>query len=630
VLFNNFFSKNRSVLFVLIISGVLHSCSSTPQQQLPVITELPDTDELPAVIVEDASFQLEQAKQLIESNPEQANTLMVKAAELYLEQEAYNNALWLANQLLDESLNLPPHLQYRLLITKVYAIKNIDETADIAPLLAEIEQLAESKNINHGIMYFQLRAEEYLQKQNLVLLIDAQLRIFALNPTSSEEDVLSLWQGFVELTQWQQQQLDALNAPMLSPWLALTKLANVHGHNPGKMLDLLASWQEQNPTHPANVIVDSMLNQANDEQLALAQVASEQQMNNVVVLLPLSGKQAIAGQAAQQGLLAAYQNKTDINLHFIDTDTLDFATLPEQLAQLSASSVIGPLLKRNVEQFLDLSIELPSLLLNIPSDRELTTYQIALSMRPEDEAIQAAAQLSDNNYKKPLILSHNDAVSQRIANAFASHWYQLTGNPIESMVYSEGKAMQDQLKQSLAVDASQKRIADLRSRLKQVIKIESRNRRDIDMIYVVGTNGQTRLIKPYIDVNTATFSNIIPVYASSRSHSLNHDDSALVDLNGIKFTEMPWLLDSEQQDTSLTQQAKALWPNRSDSLHRIFAMGYDAIALNEKFIALQNKPYLRHFGQTGVLKLDSNNVLTRSLLWGQYSRKKVKQIAAVN
>ena len=129
---------------------------------------------------------------------------------------------------------------------------------------------------------------------------------------------------------------------------------------------------------------------------------------------------------------------------------------------------------------------------------------------------------------------------------------------------------------------------------------------------------------------TGTFANIIPVYASSRSHSLIHDDSALVDLNGMTFTEMPWMLSSEQQNTPLAKQAKSLWPNRSDSLQRIFAMGYDAISLVNKINAFQTKPYVRHFGQTGVLKLNDQNVLTRSLLWGQYNRNNVKQLAQIN
>ena len=42
---------------------------------------------------------------------------------------------------------------------------------------------------------------------------------------------------------------------------------------------------------------------------------------------------------------------------------------------------------------------------------------------------------------------------------------------------------------------------------------------------------------------------------------------------------------------------------------------------------MQQAPYLQHWGQTGILKLDDNNVLTRSLLWGVYKNNKVVTIA---
>ena len=73
--------------------------------------------------------------------------------------------------------------------------------------------------------------------------------------------------------------------------------------------------------------------------------------------------------------------------------------------------------------------------------------------------------------------------------------------------------------------------------------------------------------------------------------------------------------------------SQQLWPKRSDSLSRLFAMGYDSYNLLPKVYLMQQAPYIRHFGQTGVLKLNQNNVLTRSLIWGRYQRKKVMQIA---
>jgi hypothetical protein len=146
------------------------------------------------------------------------------------------------------------------------------------------------------------------------------------------------------------------------------------------------------------------------------------------------------------------------------------------------------------------------------------------------------------------------------------------------------------------------------------------------MIYLVANPEKTKLLKPYIDVNTSPFSSIIPVFASSLSHSVNDDKSDNRDLTGLVFTEIPWLLNSSQQNRPLVQQSQSLWPQRTDSLQRIFAMGYDSLFLVDKLAVMQQASYIRHYGQTGVLKLNEDNILTRSLIWGRYRNNQVKEV----
>ena len=303
-------------------------------------------------------------------------------------------------------------------------------------------------------------------------------------------------------------------------------------------------------------------------------------------------------------------------------------TLSATLTELSIDYVIGPLLKENVTSYLaQTEITLPTLLLNLPEEVNLLPHQVALSMRPEDEAMQAATTLSRQHYQQPLILSHQDNASRRIAQTFSQQWQHITGQTPEMVFFNNDAKMQNQLQASLGVDLSQQRTKELNRHIKYSIKSELRNRRDIDMIYVVGLPLETKLLKPYIDVNISPFADLIPVYASSRSHSTKIDKSDNRDLSGLIFTEMPWQLKSKLQNKALVAQAKKLWPNRSDSLQTIFAMGFDSLALVDKISAMQNKTYVRHYGQTGILQLGSDNILKRSLIWGKYSRSKVQEIA---
>ncbi len=298
------------------------------------------------------------------------------------------------------------------------------------------------------------------------------------------------------------------------------------------------------------------------------------------------------------------------------------------LAELQIDYVIGPLLKPNVDNYITQdNIAQPTLLLNLPAKQQIKPQHIVLSMDPKDEAIQAATTLSRQNFKHPIVFSQQDNVSKRITNNFVSQWNKITGVQPQVVFFDSESKMQEQLKDSLEISLSKQRIRDIDVRIRQKLKTETRSRRDLDMIYIVGSPNETRLLKPYIDVNISPFAQAIPIFASSRSHNDNGDSSDRRDLTGLHFTEMPWLLDSKQQNKPLKELNKSIWPSRSNSLQRIFAMGYDSLSLVDKFQMIKQTPYIRHYGQTGILKLDDQGVLTRSLLWGSYQKDKVAEIA---
>ena len=116
------------------------------------------------------------------------------------------------------------------------------------------------------------------------------------------------------------------------------------------------------------------------------------------------------------------------------------SSLVLQFNEQAIDFVIGPLLKPNVESYLAREeLQVPTLLLNVPDNIPLKPHQVALSMRPEDEAVQAASSLARRNYQFPVVLSHQDKVSSRIAKAFADQWLKMTGKAPEVVSLSRGK-----------------------------------------------------------------------------------------------------------------------------------------------------------------------------------------------
>lgn len=648
----NFLSLFTNIISVIFIACILTSCAGKKQT---TASKTPTTNDNSYLLSQkgyvSAQHYLNEAE--AETTPALTLNLLLKASEQFIVEKNYARALWLANQV---SVLLPlrdhksgssksVHNQaYKVALVKAASLMALNENELAFEQLLLADNYHSLADNSHQLNYFKMLGQLQQFRKLTLASIDAKLHAFSLQSTDQPQqlneldDIEQLWQHLSQLSQWQLNQLKALNPPHMKGWFRLVNYAHKFGGDQQRFSRYLNQWQRQYPGHPAKSVVNNLLNEnsINNNSKQLNQL--DDAINNIAVILPLSGKQKVAGSVAQQGILAAYQNDASKTLHFIDANQLDMTTLKASFDHLSIDYVIGPLLKPHVKDYLaQTELNIPTLLLNLPSKTlveqslqksyGLLPHQVALSMRREDQAVQAATTLSQKQYQQPLILSHQDNTSKSIAKAFTVQWKLITGKLPETVYVTEGKNTQEKLKESLDVLLSQQRVDDLQIRVKQTLKTQTRNRRDVDMIYLVGTTKQTRLLKPYIDVNISPFAELIPIYGSSLSHSSAVDASDKRDLTGLIFTEIPWSLSSTQQNKQLAQISHKLWPNRSDSLQRFFAMGFDSYSILDKISLMKNKSYIRHFGQTGVLKLNSNNILTRSLLWGRYQKDKVHEIA---
>lgn len=594
------------------MSLLLVSCSS----QSPQVKTVPKT----APIIEkkeekkSANDFVELAQQ---SEAELAVSYLTQAISAYINEQQFKKALWLANQTLVLTNN--ETITQQLQLNKAQALFQLNQVELALESLNEIQDISLFTQ-QWQLDYYQLLGNIQHQRELPLIALDAWLRVLDIgSATNYQAQLEETWLALNQLDQWEIDQLSSLNPPQYKGWKQLLNFAHRFGYQPSSFNRYLQQWQRNFPQHPAQGLI---------AQLKNVELPLNDPEHNIAVLLPLSGKRISAGVAAQQGILAAYTNNNSAQLHFIDSERVDFSVLAQRFSNLAIDHVIGPLLKPNVDAYLQQAdLTQPTLLLNLPTQGNLKDNQIVLSMMPEEEAVQAATTLSRNQYKHPLIFSQQNSNSLRITKTFAHTWQLLTGQEPEIMYFEDASKVQEQLKRSLEVKKSEIRIQSLDRRIKQKLKSQERNRRDIDMIYIVASPNETRLLKPYIDVNIAPFANNIPTFASSRSHSDNNDASDSRDLTGLKFTEMPWLLSSKQQNKSLKSLNDSLWPERSDSLERIFAMGYDSLSLVYKFDMFKQQPYIRHYGQTGVLKLNKQGILNRSLLWGVYQQDKVEQVA---
>ena len=610
----NFLKSTFHSIYVVFLIIFISSCAapSKPQKAPKQVTTKPIETKTESTRY-DLDYFLNQAEATV--GDDSIDNLLL-ASNLLLTESDFKKALWLANHI--QSIAEQPQHIYQSQLYQAQSLLALGQIELSSQQLKSASETVKAHNLNHQISFYQLSYQVHSLQNNQVLALAAKLQLLATKSEPSEADIVSTWKDISELTNWQLAQLVKLNPPAIKGWSQLSGYARRFGGSQAQLRRYLRQWQTQYPDHTGQIISQSILE---------AEPLLPPSADNIAVLLPLTGNQKQAGLAAQHGILAALSAIPEKQVTFYDANTLDWSTLSTKLSENETDFIIGPLLRNNVKSFLEIpDLTIPSLLLNVLPEIDLKAHQVALSMRPEDEAVQAATVLSQQNYQHPIILVHQDNVSLRIANTFASEWQRQTGKLPEVAYFEKGTSMQDSLKNSLELKQSQDRVDDLNIRIKQTIKTDIRNRRDIDMIYIVGSPVQTKLLKPYIDVSISPFANVIPVYASSRSHSLRIDPRDARDLNGLTFTEMPWLLASKQQNKALAKKAQQLFPKRSDSLQRIFAMGYDAFNVTDTLYLMKAQPYVRHYGQTGILRLNDNNILTRSILWGRYQKTRVQEI----
>ncbi|MCA1767853.1 MAG: penicillin-binding protein activator, partial [Idiomarina sp.] len=269
--------------------------------------------------------------------------------------------------------------------------------------------------------------------------------------------------------------------------------------------------------------------------------------------------------------------------------------------------------------------EIPQVFLNQVDDVpiEKSSANVFFALSPDTEAHQAAKRINQQfpDSKGALIIAADTSSGQRMVDAFNSSWHNSKANKPTVSYFSERSDMKATVENSLGLTGSQQRIRNVKIAAgKIIVEEQERSRRDISAIYLPGNLQQTRLLKPFIDVSISPFAEPIPVYASSGTHELKNrlGDS---DLNGIIFSDIPWLV-SESRDNLLLSQWLELRNGWGLSLARLTAMGYDSVSLVQRLKMMKRMPGLTWSGLSGNLHID-DAVVQRKLIWATFSKGKI-------
>ena len=303
----------------------------------------------------------------------------------------------------------------------------------------------------------------------------------------------------------------------------------------------------------------------------------------MVLLLPApSSALGPAAEALRQGFFAAHKvSGDDIALQVVELDDSS-----EQLARALASArergagvVVGPLPRAAVSDVVEgRRAVLPMLVLNFPeSDSAAPTTMLATSLSLEAEAQRVAALALDgfvggrrtDTRPRIAVISRPGAVERRIAQAFVS------------ALRAEGE-----------VPVQIEWTAETTERVAAIV-----GEPGLEAVFLALSAREAAQLRAMIRREVAVFGTSL-LYAGDPASSPESATLAF-DLEGVRFVDMPWLLQPEHPAVMIYPPPATAW---SLELRRLYAFGIDAYRLAAVWMKGERRFELD--GVTGRLQVD--------------------------
>lgn len=422
---------------------------------------------------------------------------------------------------------------------------------------------------------------------------------------------------------------DSLQTPpgadeTVAGWLELGRLAAAGRASPFQLRAAILGWQQRHPGHPAATgVTQELLSEARALTVYPARLA---------LLLPLSGRQAAAGQAVRDGFVAGYltlrpEGEPPV-VSVYDTAALGATAAYEQAVREGAEFIVGPLLKNEVAEISMAQLPaVPTLALNWADEEVAVPAHISqFALAPEDEAAAVARRASEEGLCRALALVPDVDQGRRMAESFAAA-LEAEGCTLLAWerFFSRDSDFSEEITSLLLVDESNARHQRLQAFLGRPLEFEPRRRQDAQFLFLAARPSEGRLIRPQLKY---FFAGDLPVYASSGIYQPG--DPGNVDLDGIRFPAMPWRVHADPAAEATMARFTTFGPGALEHNGRLYAFGADAWRLvplvhNRSGQLAEGVP-----GLTGTLYVDPAGRVHRRLAWGLFDGGEVVALPPVD
>lgn len=542
---------------------------------------------------------LQQARR---SSSSEAQRLTLDAVDLMIAAGTPERAQQTLAAMREETL--PPELRTRHTLTSATLMLSAGDPEDALALLqSSLTDPTQPSSVQ--VRVHELRAQAYLQDEQYLLGLRERITLSTL---LGDTDPIDNFNGIWEILSVAPDSTFAganIDSYELRGWLELRRLVNSNTQSIQNQMRALEQWRSSWNQHPAATRLP--------DALAVLYEIWDNRPQEIALVLPM---QEPLGKAISEGFLSAYYDELargqDVpRVRIYDTSfRTDVLVLYDQAVDDGVDMIIGPLLKDAVRRMQRSSrpMPVPTLALNygdLGGGTPEGLYQFGLA--PEDEIRQAADAAWAAGHRNAVVLTPSGEDYIRIQDTFSNYWAELGGRVLSVDTFS-GSDYSPTIKRMFAIDASETRAARIRNLIpRNSVQFTPRRREDVDFIFLLANPGEGRQIKPTLSFH---FAGDVPVYAMPAIHDAGVNPVANRDLNGVIFSDAPWILNDQDP---LKATAVDTWAPASGPVRRLRAMGVDSYRLLLRLEQMRRFPYTRVQGATGVLSLKADGGIQREL-----------------
>lgn len=322
--------------------------------------------------------------------------------------------------------------------------------------------------------------------------------------------------------------------------------------------------------------------------------------SHIAVILPLQsssfGKHA---DSVRLGILAAaglmQENGPGVTVYATSEDTDQILTAYQRAVSLGARAVIGPLTRNGVTALaLSGVVSVPTLALNVPEGDTLMPRDLySFGLQIESEARQVAHFAFSQGGRRAFVVAGETALGGRIAQAFIDEWKKAKMETAGQFVYSTQGAALARLREQVTTSKA-------------------------DVVFLSLDATRARFIRSYLG-------SILPIYATSLVFASRADTLANFDLEGVRFLDMPWLLQPDHPAVMSYLRPDA--PSSALDQERFYALGIDAYRIVQELLR-PYEPMVSLDGVTGTITPTDTQQFARLLVPAQFSQGIAKPLEA--